>query len=262
MPWSYEDYNYRAGPAGSLESLLLYGNFVRLVAEWSTGRRGSNPTLAYQHGEFPSPRKFHRAANLAMEVGLRYTDDTGSITHTDGDSGHAYENLSNLKRLFAGLQGQLVTLERTAPHLGTVTMEVEMLADAVPSQERHVFIFPLHAPKPFWTGAQQTATSPPTITPAGDGPIDDMVIDLVGGTDTRLTHDTSGAYVQIDGANPSGGVQIDVGAGTAVRITGGADYSSFLRVATPDWFELDPGANAVTVSGGGTASVDFNDKWR
>jgi hypothetical protein len=125
----------------------------------------------------------------------------------------------------------------------------------------------MRAPSPFWVGAADNGNTPPTLTVAGDAPIDDMIIEMDGATTLpRLTHDDTGDYVEYTGTLPSGGIRIDVGAGTCVRITGGADESQNLRVNTPWWFELDPGANPVTVSQGSglapTVTVDWNTKWR
>lgn len=259
MGW---DYAWKAGPVGALEDLEDYCRFVRVPNEWSTGRRGSNPVVQYQHGEYSTPRKFVRAANFMLELGLRYTDDVGAVVHSDGRPGHAYENLSHLKRLFGGLQGALVRVERTSPEQGTVHIDCEQLGEARPSQGRSVFGWPLHAPKPFWQGASDDSNATPTWTVGGDAPAGTLVIRIVGGTDTRVTHDDTAAYVEIAGALPAGGVDVDVEAGTVLRVSGGADWSQHLVVNEPWWMELDPGANAVSVSGGGTVTASWVEQWR
>lgn len=239
---------------------------VRIVNEFSLGFRGNDPISQYVHGEQSSPRKFHPAANLSLEMTLLGTNTAGVITHGDGAAGHYYENFSALKALLAGKQGQLVRLERTAPDLSTVYMDMWAVDAARSTQNRFTYAWPMRAPSPFWVGAADNGNTPTTLTPAGDAPIDDMIIDFTGTADTpRLTHDDTGDYVEIDGALPSGGVRVDVGAGTVVRISGGADWSNALRVNNPWWLELDPGANAVTVtqdSGSPTVSVDWFTKWR
>ena len=55
MAWPYV---YKAGPAGSEETLTDYCYSVRIAAEWATGRRGMNPIVQYRHGEYSSPRKY------------------------------------------------------------------------------------------------------------------------------------------------------------------------------------------------------------
>lgn len=264
MSW---DSAYKIGPpGGALSNISDYALSVRIVSEWSLGFRGSDPMSQYKHGEESSPRKFHPAANLAVECVLMETDPSGLITHSDGAEGHRIENFSTLKRLFAGLQGSLVRLERTFPDTGTVYLDMWQIDTVRPTQNRMTYSWPMRAPRPFWVGAADNSNSPPTLTVAGDAPIDDLIIDITGTTNTpRLTHDDTGDYVEIAGALPAGGVTVDVGAGTCVRISGGADYSNFLRVNTPWWMELDPGANGVTISqssGSPTVSVDWFTKWR
>lgn len=256
--WTYD---YSVGPpGGTLVSLSDYCTMVRIDAEWSDGFRGNDPVGQFAHGEVSSPRKFHPAANLSLEITLRGTNSAGVVTHADGVGGHYYENFSALKQLFGGKQGQLVRLERDAPEIGVAYMDVWQVGRATPSQDRFTYKFPLKAPRPFWVGAADNANSGATLTPGGDAPIDDMIINFASGTDPRITHDDTGDYVEISGAVPAGGVRVDVGAGTVIKITGGADYSNFLRVNNPWWLELDPGANAVTSSAGIT--LDWFTKWR
>ncbi|RKZ11616.1 hypothetical protein DRQ53_15800 [bacterium] len=261
MAWS--DWLYKAGPAGgTLETLMDYCDAVRVVAEQSTGRRGSNPVVEYRHGEWSSPRKYVRASNFVLEVFISYTNAAGAVTHADGAAGHALENLGNVKRIFGGNQATLVRLERTAPDQGTVYRDCEVLGEVSPSQARHIFTIPLHAPHPFWVGAADTGNTGTTLTVAGDAPIGDAVVTFTSGTDQKLTHTASGASIQISGTTPAGGVEVDIGAGTCVKVTGGTDYSNYLVVSSPWWMELDPGANTVSVSGGGTISTDWFTQWR
>jgi len=261
MAWTA--WAYKAGPAGgSLETLTNYCLSVRVLAEFSTGKRGSNPVVEYRHGEYSSPRKYVRASNLVLETVVRYTTSTGTVTHADGASGHVMENLGHLKRIFGGTQGTLTRLQRTAPDQGDVYLDVELLGEASPSQANHIFTWPLHAPHPFWIGAADTGNTGTTLTVLGDAPISNPVITLTGGTDGGIVHTASGASVTISGALPAGGVKVDVGAGTCTKVTGGADWSAYLVVNKPWWFELDPGANAVTNVGGTTHSVDWYTQWR
>ena len=264
MSWVYD---YEAGPpGGSLTNLLDYCLGVRITTEWAAGFRGSNPVVQYQHGDFSSPRKFHPPANFILETTLRYTNASGLVTHVDGAAGHVYENFNAMKALLTGDQGTLVRIRRTNPDEGTVYMDVQLMSQVLPTQERHIFGWPLHGSKPFWTGVAVTGETPPTITNPGSAPVMDAIVDLTGtANDARLTHDATGDYVEIAGALPAGGVAIDVGAKTALRISGGADWSQHLVVNQPWWVELDPGANAMTVSessGTAVASVDFDTPYR
>jgi hypothetical protein len=255
------DYAWQAGPAGgTLSDLDDYCQKVRVVNEWSTGRRGSNPVVQHQHGAQFASRKYVRQTSLVLETALRETNAAGAVTHGDGRAGHTYENLSILKGIFGGLAGTLVRLKRTAPHIGAAYLDVEMLGEAVPTQARHIFGWPLTAPRPFWIGAADTGNTADPLVVAGDAPIDDAVVRLIGGTDAKLVVDATGDFLQIEGAMPGAGVSIDLSDGTCVQITGGTDYSNALRRSNS--FELNPGSNDVTLTGGGTFSVDWNTKWR
>ncbi len=264
MAW---DYDYEAGPpGGGLTDLDTYCYDIRIRNESVTGYRGRNPKVAYTHGEHSSPRKFHPAANVLLETWLRYTDSAGAVTHPDGRPGHVYENFDFVKKLLTGDQGSLARLQRTAPEHGTVHMDVELLGPGRPTQADHIIGWPLHAPYPFWIGVAASQQTPTTITNNGSAPVGDAIIDVTGTTTApRLTHDDTGDFIEIAGALPAGGVKIDVGGRTAVRISGGADWSDNLVVNAPWWMEFDPGANAVTVSqfsGTPTWTVDFALQYR
>lgn len=256
------DFAYKAGPpGGTLTDLSDFASVVRIPAESATGKRGSNPIVQYRQGEYPSPRKFTRASEFLLETHLRYTDSAGAITDPDGSPGEVFAAKAGIAQLLGGQVGKLARLQRTAPHQGVVYRDVEMLGDAIPSQADYIFGWPLHSPWPFWIGAADLANVPPTLTVAGDAPIANAIIRLTGaGTDAKLVVDSTGDFVQIVGALPAGGVEIDVNAASASRITGGTDYSNFLRM-TSGW-ELSPGANAVTLTGGGAAAIDWNTQWR
>ncbi len=263
MSW---DYDYRAGPkGGTLVTLDTYADMIRLLSEFVVGRRGSNPTVAYKHGVEANPRKFFESMNLLLETKLRYTNASGGVTHTDGRAGHVFENRSELGRLLGGVQGKLVTLQRIVPHWGTVQIDVELLSEAQPSQQQHVFLWPLHAPRPFWRSTTQRTNLAlgSGVTVNGNAPIDDFILRIVGGTDVTVTHNGSGAKISVEGATPAGGIEIDMLTGTTTRITGGTDYSANVEPSQPWWMELDPGSNAFTVTGTpSTAEVDLYDAWK
>ena len=260
MTWAYA---YDVGPpGGTFVDILDFADSVRILDESTPGLRGSDPISQHVHGEVSSPRKFYSAITLSIEMQISGTNAAGAITHGDGEAGHRYENLGTMFRLFAGTQGKLVRLRRTSPHQGTVYMDMWLIDEPRPTQNRFMYRVNMRAPHPFWVGAADTGNTPTTLTVAGDAPIDDMVIDFTGGTDARLTLDATGDYIEIVGALPAGGVRVDVGTQSVTKITGGADYSNALRSLNPWWLELDPGANAVTLTGGGSVSVDWFTKWR
>ena len=264
MGWIYD---YEAGPpGGALTDLLDFCYDIRLVSEPVLGFRGRNPIVAYQHGEFSSPRKFHPAANILLETWLRYTNAAGAVTHTDGRPGHVYENYGSMKTLLTGAQASLVRLERTNPEDGTVHMDVELVGEGRPTQAQHIIGWPLRGPHPFWVGVASAQQTPVTVTNGGTAPVGDAVVAVTGTTTKpRLTHSATGDFIEIAGVLPAGGVTVDIGARTCTKITGGADFSDNLVVNAPWWMEFDPGANTVAVtqtSGTPTFTVDFSLQYR
>lgn len=260
MSW---DYLWKAGPkGGSLVSLSDYATDIRVATVFVPGRRGANPTALYKHGSVPLPRKWGKDLNVVLETVIRYTNAAGVVTHVDGAEGHVFENKASLAELLGGEQGKLVTLQQDAPDHGVIEIDVEMLGDAAPTQQRHVYGWPLRAPSPYWrSSTQRTGLTPATgVTVNGTAPVDDFVLHLAGGTDAKIVHDGSGAYIQFEGATPGPGIDIDLDAGTV--LSGSTDYRAKLKVLEPWWMELDPGANAFTITGGGTWTIDLYDKWR
>lgn len=80
-----------------------------------------------------------------------------------------------------------------------------------------------------------------------------------GLTDPSVLNNTNGHSFQwAGGVVPSGGIDVDVEARTAVRTTGGADVSRYLRWPKAHLMRLDPGNNAIFVSGIGNATFTYN----
>lgn len=265
MPWTV--YSYQAGPPGSLTALSTYCNRVRIYDEGSPGKRGGNVPIQYFHGERAVPHKFSQPALLGLECIIRNTDSSGAITHADGEAGHTFENLSNLKKILYGTTVMTV-LQREAPHQGTVQIEVEVGAPVMTSQARHVFLFPLVAPKPFWFSTTLNSSAPtPSIAVGGSAPVDDAeIVFTAGASSPLLTHTSSGLStaptIQVTGTIPSGGVRVRTATGHAERITGGTDYSEFLVLSKNFVLDLYPGTQSFTYSGGGSPLIEWRNKWR
>lgn len=260
MAWNYA---WKVGPqGGTLSDADDYCTFFRETPHKTSGKKGSDIPGLYRHGDVAVAQKWHGPAMRMFEFQPRYTNASGAVTHGDGAAGHAFENFAVMAQLLGGGR-ELVSIRQTAPDWGTVQVNGWQTTDITPSQQRNVFLVTMRCPDPFWTAtsqSNQSAASP--ITVAGNAPITDPIIQFTGTTtDAKLTHTASASYIQIDGALPAGGVQVDVGAGTCTRISGGTDYSNYLTVADEWWMELDPGSNSFTVSGG-TITVYWYNKWR
>lgn len=261
MTW---DYQWKAGPKGAtLTALSTYCTFVRVLSNANAYKRGRNVEVPYLQGDRAVPHQFAAPAIVGLEVGLRYTDSAGAVTDGDGEAGHVYDNLAKVRALLYG-DHRLVTLQQTAPNWGTVETDVQVKAPVSVSQARHMFLFPLTVPVPFWRANSQSSDSTPaSVTVGGDAPVDDLWIEWVGGTNPTLTHTATGATVGYDGGSiPAGGVRVYVGEGRAERISGGADESANLTADSAFWMTMTGGAdNAFTETGGSTTTLKWYDRW-
>lgn len=109
------------------------------------------------------------------------------------------------------------------------------------------------------TAATGTITGSGSITVPGDIPSANATVTLSGGTNQKVA--LAGSWVQWTGSTLTTAVVIDCLNWTATQ--GGADVSGYLThagAATPLLFL--PGANAVTLTGGGTAALSVKGAWR
>lgn len=90
------------------------------------------------------------------------------------------------------------------------------------------------------------ATPVLTVTGAAAGPI-------------VITNTTAGKTVQITTSVPSGQSLVVDFKARSVLLNGVNRYD--LVAATPQWFDIAPGNNTITYSGGGTPSLAWNDSW-
>lgn len=109
----------------------------------------------------------------------------------------------------------------------------------------------------LWYGAEVAVASAAGVQDIeGDLPTRRMTLTLAAGAARTVTNTTNGYWFTFSAAVPTGGVVIDVEARTAKAVTGGADYSRYLSWGKSHPFQLDAGANTITVSSG-TASIDY-----
>ena len=258
MAWAYA---YTAGPkGGSLLPLLNFCSSVRLLTEGGSGKRGGDVAVQYLHGEHAVAHKFAMPRLLPLEVVLRFTSSTGTITHADGADGHVFENLSEVKRLLRGQAG-LATLARTAPDMGAVQIDVEC-GEPTPTQARFCYLFPLVAARPFWRSTTLNSISASPLAVGGDAPVDDAeVVFSAAAVSPVFTHTPSGATITYTGTVPAGGVRVFTETGQAINVTGGADCSDLVSFNKPYILELDPGVSNAYTIGSGTATVEWRDKW-
>lgn len=115
----------------------------------------------------------------------------------------------------------------------------------------------------FWSDEKYTTNKAAggsfAITAPGDIATNDLIITLAGGTNQRLTNTTTGDWVQVNASTSAASVVVNVGNFTAVqgssnvidKLTTNADNSTLY------YLTLVPGANNLTLTGGGTAEVQY-----
>ncbi len=255
MSW---DYAWQAGPkGGTLSNLADYCKWVRLAGGGETiaGKRGINQVSPYRHGTHAVEHKFTTDLIVPLEVAFRFTNASELVTHADGAAGHQYENKATVERLLSGVKG-LAAIRRTLPHLGTVEAFVELMAPSLNSQDRLSYVYMMNAPAGSWRAIAEVTDSTSPVTVAGNAPVHDAVVEIVGGTDVVVTMTADGATVAIAGATPAGGVRVNFDTGRVTKITGGADYGEFVAFNKPYGVILEAGDNAFSTAGS-PSSVTF-----
>ena len=260
--------DYRAGPRGGtlVQLVPTYCTSVRLVDESSPGNRGANIPVQYMHGAREVAHLFSEENLLPLECVLRFTNSSGVITHADGANGHAFESMKNLKALLYG-DMRMVTIQREVPDWGTVQIDAKVYAPVASSQNRFAFLFPMLAADPFWRSTTLNSVNPaPNITVGGSAPVHDAeVVFPAGAVNPILTHtqaDGTAATLKGYGTVPAGGVRIYTKDGFAQTITGGADWGEFFEASETYVLELHQGVNGFSYSGGGTALIEWRNKYR
>lgn len=82
----------------------------------------------------------------------------------------------------------------------------------------------------------------------GDVPTHKMTVTLAAGAARTVTNNTNGHWLTFGTTVPSGGVEIDVEARTAIAVTGDVDMSQYLSWGKTYPMRLDPGSNSIAVS--------------
>jgi hypothetical protein len=227
-------------------------------------RRGANIEIPLRHGAVSVPSKFYKQRTLTLNIIVLPNDASGAVTHTNGARAHIRENLDVL--LGALYSDSLISVQRVEPAYpgaGTVTWEAlcEVL-DVIPVRSgaglTRLMAVRFKIPRPFWRILPEvTGGGTPSVSNIGNAPVDDMVVTFTGGTNPKLTNTTTGEFLMITDAmaNP---VVVDVGERTVKQL--GAPVDAVLSHAPGRWLEFVPGTNSLSLTGGGTVSIDFYSK--
>lgn len=232
---------------------MLYCKSFRITTEYGlAGRDDTDFANPGQHGTLYAPFKLMGAGNVDLVTYILDSEPDGTVTHPDNRPGHIIENISMLKRLFYRSNG-LVTISRTAPHIGAMELFVELIDQPRAGQDRHEIVWSLKSPKPMWRSVAATNTNPVTgnLNPGGDAPVDDAVVTFTGAGSIFNTTTQTGFEV-------TAACVVDCGAG---RVTvGGSPAPGLILPRNERWLHFEGGINnALTVVG--TPAMAHHAKW-
>lgn len=250
MSWTY---TYQA----STVDLLDFCDSVVIENEGGAGKRGGNLAVGFLDGERWESKNYG-PLDLILKTTLKYSNAAGAITHADGGPGHAFENLSEMKKLLG--QSGLKLLTRTAPDYGDVRASFEMIGPPIPGESRLVFYWPLRVPSGSWQSVAQDSVTgiSPAATTGGNRRIHDPELVFSGAGSFTYTADDGEVYKVTVASGPTFPVTLthDNGEWT-VTDNAAADASPFVTAEHPSVLVLDPDSALSIVT---TVSVTL--RWR
>ena len=226
-----------------------------VVDEYGASFNDSGYQIPGRDGIELDPQSPYGPRTITLKTALRYTNSSGTVTHTDGAAGHVYENLSLIQAELAG--SGLVTLTRTVPHIGNQRALVKLLDNPRPADNRSVVLWVLTCPSGSWQDATETSEATSSVTTSGNRRIFDPII--VFASATTITHTASDGTVSTitAAAGPTYPVTVDVGARTIID-NAAADAFGSVTFDQPWWLRMDPdGAQSFT----GTATIKYRNRW-
>lgn len=247
-------YGVRLNSEGSPTAFGAAVDTVRINPEVHPALRSQPSQPASQHGEVVVARGFYKAYNFVLEVDLSYGNPEQAST-VYANKGTILERLTH--------PYEQVWLTRTAPDQGAVEIPIIVLREPVTSTPRHRLRIPCRALTPFWRDQAVTfsGVNPVSgVTVGGTAPIGDGVF-VFSGTNgvQRLTHTTTGDYIELDTNTTTNAVTVDCGQKTIKQL--GAHLDGVDDIPEPWFIELRPGSNAFTLSGGGSCTFTGRDQY-
>lgn len=248
---------------------------IETVTGWDShpGLRGTNLEIAGRDGKRFTGRKYYKSRSFALAIRALPQNSSGAVTHTEGAHAHIRENIDDLLAMLDGADS-LISVQRTEPNYpGAGTTVREILAEVIATvpiingQGRYdrTGLVVFEAPHPFWRELPvntQLAFTTGNITTGGNIRIGDMVIDFNGFNGVqRLTHDSSGDYIEIDGDTTVNPVTVDVGNRTVMQ--NGSPAEDLITFTKEYWMRW-PSASTVGLTLTGTGDVDLTwyDQWK
>lgn len=255
MSWTY-DYE-----AQSVD-LLDYCSSVSIPDESGGGLAGANTRVGFLDGERWEPKNYG-PMTLQLKTILRYTNSSGAVTHTNGEAGHVYENLHNLKLLFG--QPGLKYLTRDDPHAGAVRAAFELVGEPQVGEMRHIFYWPLRIPSGSWQSETQSSAgpgAPPTVNTSGNRRIHDPQIVFAAAGTFTYTNAAGKVYSITAAAGPTYPVTLSRSNGEWTSTdNASADAAPYLTVTQPDVLVLDPNTNSLSMTSSSNVTISWRNRW-
>lgn len=178
----------------------------------------------------------------------------------------AADKLAAATDLVEGAAGLMVVQEATAPKLAEVYRARAPRTRPRASMRIMEFEVPLIAPDHRKYGTTLHAPGPGVVTNAGNKyATPTVVVTGPAAGPVRVTNATDdGKWVQVGGTMGAvsllGGEVLTINMADLSVSINGADYSAYLEPGSRFW-DLLPGANTTSLSGGGTMAVQFRDAY-
>jgi hypothetical protein len=115
----------------------------------------------------------------------------------------------------------------------------------------------------FWSDENYTSVQPQssnfTLSVPGDTATSELIVTLAGGTSQRLTNTTTGDFIEFDASTSATPAVLNIAQFTALQgTTNVIDKVAYRPISTTKyWLTLRPGNNVMTLTGGGTAAIQY-----
>lgn len=209
-------------------------------------------------------RKTRESQILTLSMWMVPLNPDGTTDDTKTLEQKLHQNWLNMLR-FVDVDGQVLLKKRWWENgvLRSAVATAEFAGGLEPESTglRQEFTMDFLLADPYFYESHSAVAVPSTIAVDGDSTTEHVIVTLSGGTNPTVGF-PDGNYLQFVGAL-SGTVTINCLAGTAIRGSG-AYVNGLIRrnPALDGWPVLRPGNNAITYSGGGSATVSYDAAWR
>lgn len=233
-------------------------------ARWTgPAKAGEDIKVPFKRGRIPTKKvRESKPYSIAMVVSPLTADGTRSLTLTEEQ-----QFSLNIRTILNAVEAEgLIPLTKrwwSGTNVMAATAAAEFIDSGGPgTDDMQSFDLMLNfmLADPYFYTSSVAEPVDGSVTVLGEAPTDHIVLTLNGGANPRVTFPDNN-WVQFNGV-PSAPVTIDCRAGQA---TMGGQYVNGLISRNrlhPEWPVLYPGVKAVSLSGGGTATISYDPAYR